>query len=434
MSEFERAGIELQKEQILFKLQELDSKKVEALAIANPLKALVLERCTELDDELDQMPVTQLMTWDAQDDTRTMLKLAGWRAKMEAISNSYQSFQTTTAVYRLPEPEHIAVTAAVERTKSSFADVAAVAEDQDLKRQLFSLDISHRGEQIKWPVFGGEPGEDFFKFKKDFLDAAKQNKTSTKNQINKLRENLRGYAKSLVPSSLTNITRGLEILEHACGDSMRVVTHRVDTLMKVGPWPAEGTKDCYTRQVKWIVKVQTLIQDILELANTEESLADIIYNKEKLSQILKLFPTFIVDKLAKIPGYKEDKYKRIIAKLEDVRQVSQNRELIYGSGGTSAAEPKKAVVEKVPTGHTNFPQPRQFPDCRVCQVLDKQGGASELFINHVSDYATGCPKFASLGTDQRLVIAKEANLCPKCMGKDVKNNFQHKKDCPIATK
>ena len=61
-----------------------------------------------------------------------------------------------------------------------------MAEDQDLKRQLFSLDTSNRGEQIKWPVFGGEPGEDFFKFKKDFLDAAKQNRTSTKNQIIKL--------------------------------------------------------------------------------------------------------------------------------------------------------------------------------------------------------------------------------------------------------
>jgi hypothetical protein len=45
MSEFERASIELQKEQLLLKQQELDSKKVEALAIAKTLNALVLERC-----------------------------------------------------------------------------------------------------------------------------------------------------------------------------------------------------------------------------------------------------------------------------------------------------------------------------------------------------------------------------------------------------
>jgi hypothetical protein len=74
---------------------------------------------------------------------------------------------------------------------------------------------------VKWPVFAEDYGEDFFEFKKDFLNAAKQNRTSSKNQITKLRENLKAYSKSLGPSSITEINRGLEILEHACGDYMR---------------------------------------------------------------------------------------------------------------------------------------------------------------------------------------------------------------------
>ena len=45
------------------------------------------------------------------------------------------------------------------------------------------------------------------------------------------------------------------------------------------------------------------------MANTEDALADIIYNKENLAHIIKLFPSFIVDKLAKVPGYKEEKYQ-----------------------------------------------------------------------------------------------------------------------------
>ena len=40
-------------------------------------------------------------------------------------------------------------------------------------------------------MFAGDLGEDFFKFKDDFIDAAKQNKTSSRNQIIKLRENLK---------------------------------------------------------------------------------------------------------------------------------------------------------------------------------------------------------------------------------------------------
>ena len=102
---------------------------------------------------------------------------------------------------------------------------------------------------MKWPVFSGEVGEDFFKFKKDFLDAAKQNRTSVKNQMTKLKENIKGYAKSLIPNSISDIERGLEILEKACGDTMRVVNHRVENLMKVGAWPQDGTKDCYSKQV-----------------------------------------------------------------------------------------------------------------------------------------------------------------------------------------
>ena len=72
--------------------------------------------------------------------------------------------------------------------------------------------------------------------------------------------------------------------------------------------------------------------------------------------------------------------------------------------GPSANGPKS---EKPPTGHTTFPQPKRFQDCRICKVLQAQGNQHDLFANHVSDYATGCPKFAELGNEQRLVLVKE---------------------------
>ena len=340
-----------------------------------------------------------------------MLKLASWCAKLDSISCTYQEFQTKTAVHRLPETDHSAVDAVVVRVKDLLSGIETAAEDEDEKRQLFFLDTSARVDQIKWPLFSGDGSEDFFKFKKEFLDTAKQNRTSTKNQIAKLRENLRGYAKSLIPTSITDITAGLKILEQACGDSMRVVTHRVNNLFKVGPWPPEGTKDCYSKQIKWIVTVQTLIQEIIDLANTDEVLGGIIFNKEKFAHILKLFPPFIVDKIAKVSGYKEDAYKEIISKLDDAKIVSRNRELIYGSGAQSEIQKSQPVLsnpkpEKLPLGHTTFPQPKKFMDCRICKALQAQGSQPNLFVNHVSYYATGCPKFAELGTEQRLVVVK----------------------------
>ena len=438
--DLKKQQIALQQQQLALQQQQIDSKKDEALAIAQPLKTLVMDKCSELDLELDQISVGELVTGEDQLVSRTMQKLSDWKSSLQSITNLYQDFRIRTAVHKLSDTEHTTVTASVERTKSLLSDIVSIAEDQDQKRQLFSLDTSSRGEQVKWPTFSGDPGEDFFKFKKDFLDAAVQNKTSTKNQVTKLKENIRGYAKSLVPSSINSITRALEILEHACGDSMRVVMHRVDNLMSVGPWPPENSKDCYAKQVKWLVRVQTYLQEIVELANTEEELADIIFNREKVSQILRLFPTFIVDKLVKIPGYKEDKFKQIIEKLEEFKLTSQNRELIFGPGGSSAQQKEKSVAVSqpvtlgmLPTGHITFQQPQNYADCRICQVLQTQGGTN-LFENHVSDYATGCPKFASMGTEQRHVIAKEARLCLKCMGKDITFSFQHNTECPILTK
>ena len=346
------------------------------------------------------------------------------------ITNLYKDFQFKTFVFKLSTEEHTTVAATYERVKSLMTDLSAVAEDQDVKRQLFSLDMGARAEQVKWPTFSGENGEDYFKFKKEFLEASVQNKTSVHNQMNKLRENLRSYAKSLIPDSITSVTRAFEILEHACGDSIRVVMHRTEKLMTVGTWPAEGSKNCYANQVKWIIKVQTYLQELIDLAELNADLSAVIYNREKLSQFLKLFPTFIVDKLVKIPGYSKDKYDKIILKLNEFKETCQNRELIYGSSGPSK---QKDSTPKPTTVHTSFPKPQNNDSCRVCKVLQAQG-ENGLFVNHISDVVTGCPKFAALGNEQRLVVSKEAKLCLRCMGKDVMFNRSHSRDFPVAKK
>ena len=116
--------------------------------------------------------------------------------------------------------------------------------------------------------------------------------------------------------------------------------------------------------------------------------------------------------------------------------MSQNRELIFGSGSSTTNQqqttPPLQKLENPPTGHINFPQPRTFSNCRICEVLQTQGvSVAELFQQHVSDYATGCPQFATLGTDQRMLIAKEAKFCLKCMGKETKYGLKHNRECPI---
>ena len=79
MSAFEQATIELQKQQLALQEQEVASKRDEALAVAQPLRKLIMEKCVELDEELDQVTATQLVIGEDQVVSRTMLKLSGWR-------------------------------------------------------------------------------------------------------------------------------------------------------------------------------------------------------------------------------------------------------------------------------------------------------------------------------------------------------------------
>ena len=63
------------------------------------------------------------------------------------------------------------------------------------------------------------------------------------------------------------------------------------------------------------MKVQGLIQEIIDLSNTRDELGAVIYNRHQSAHILKLFPIFMLDKLAEIPEYQESKYEQIIDKL-----------------------------------------------------------------------------------------------------------------------
>ena len=147
MSDFEKSTIDLQRQQLLLQQQEVDSKKEEALAAAEPVRKSVLEKFKELDEDLEQICVGELVTGEDQFVSRVIFKLSDWRCKLDTISSLFQDFQTRTAVNRMPEKDHNEVNAAYERTKTSLTSIVSVAEDQDLKRQLFSLDTSVRGSR-----------------------------------------------------------------------------------------------------------------------------------------------------------------------------------------------------------------------------------------------------------------------------------------------
>ena len=160
MSEFEKASIQLQQKQFLLQQQAVDARRNEVFAVSRPLKKLVLEKCGDIEGELELVTLSDLESGDDQQVTRIMHKLSGWKLQVESLNNIYQELLTKTAVHPLESSEQAEVSAAVLRVKSSLADIVSTAEDEDLKKELYSLDLSNKGEQVKWPVFSTEARED----------------------------------------------------------------------------------------------------------------------------------------------------------------------------------------------------------------------------------------------------------------------------------
>ena len=79
MSAFEQASIDLQRQQLALQQQEANNKQEEAVKIAQPLKTLIIEKCTDLDSELELVSVGELATGDDSLVTRTMQKLSAWK-------------------------------------------------------------------------------------------------------------------------------------------------------------------------------------------------------------------------------------------------------------------------------------------------------------------------------------------------------------------
>ena len=121
--------------------------------------------------------------------------------------------------------------------------------------------------------------------------------------------------------------------------------------------------------------------------------------------------------------------------MDEWKAVSQNRESILGSHESSKQQssgPKQPSPQL--SGQANFTKPKRLQSCRICKVLEAQGVTVGLFEKHFSDYATGCPNFVAMGTDQRMLIAREARFCVNCMGKDTRFSYVHLRDCPIKKK
>ena len=106
--------------------------------------------------------------------------------------------------------------------------------------------------------------------------AFRVNKVAKVDLLDKLREQLNGFAKSLVPDNMRDIADAFQAHSEQWGDPERVLDSRLRDLKKLGQLPDRvmNGQPNYQKQVQWYLTLDGILPDILELGARSDDLAD----------------------------------------------------------------------------------------------------------------------------------------------------------------
>ena len=454
----QKATAEAQKQ-----LVELETKRQERQNVES--KALVSSKAVEIKDKVKALE-THIKLVETRDDpefwsntsaetiTRAMKNLKLWDSSLQSIEDVYREFERLVKIHG--EPENAVETgynldgikSLLKDLKIDFKDAKDSVIKEDKDRALFSLEQA-KAETLKYPSFSGEPGQDLFNFKEKMEYRFKRNQVAKQDQIEKLRENLKGQALRLVPETTKDIDVAWSILKDAFGDAARVLQHRLDILHDMGDLPPETTdrgQPNFGKRVEFLLKLENIIRDIIELGQgDDEDLMYLAFNSKIVGVIVNKFPNNLILKLTKVGGKGQQRLINIKDKIIEFRGEAQELEKtksLYNPSNSVKArkEPRKSNSFDSPSKvQISYSPPKTDPNCRVCKHLKevenfRPAQNTAFFEGHLSSYITGCPQFIQLDMAAKYKIVSDIKLCNRCFHPDVVYSRDHIKDCSVSTK
>ena len=445
MTEFEREEIVIKREELKLKKEQIElmkksqskteeGEKAKANAVAMSKYDEIMLISTEFDDFLDKVPD---WTKASRAEVMTGMKnLEKWGQKFNELNKAHREFVLATSTYMLPN-ESDKVEEILEDTTSRYKEVTRAIEEEDKKRELYSLAGSNK-EQVKLPGFGGIAGEDFSTFKAKLLLAFEKNMIPASDKVEKLRACLSGAALALVPEKTHDFNKALEVLRDAYGNPERVLAVRLSDIKKLGKCPPEvvnGRRN-FNAIVSFCLKAEVLLQDLLDLAEQEgcEQLQHDVYSSSVRASIQRLFSLKEEKKMRSFTARGKAGLEEHLEFIKELRSKSQTMVDAVSDPKERPGRRDDDGTEREPkknTGHNMFKQPKRISNCRICKVLESDGSTG-LFNNHISENVMGCPKFQAMTAEERRNISIRAKLCMKCCDPKVIFDARHRRDCKVT--
>ena len=467
MSDFDKQMLAAQKSaaDAQKQLVDLELKRQEREGKEN--KALVSSKAAEFKDKVKILE-GHIKLVETRDDTdfwknttdetitRAMKDMKLWDSCLTLVEDVYREFERLVKIHGEPDNavdtgyDLAAIKGLLQDLRIDYKDAKDSVVKEDKERALFSLEQA-KAETLKYPSFAGEAGQDLVKFIEKMMYRFKRNQVAKQDQLEKLRENLKGQALRLVPETTKDIDAAWTILKNAFGDAARVLQHRLDLLNDLGDLPPEVSDKGlpnFGKRVEFLIKLENVVRDIIELGQgDDEDLMYLAFNSRTVGTIVNKFPNYQILKLTKLGGKGKQRLINIMEKITEFRGEAQELEKTKTLFNPSSSVKVKRDQRKPSHGSPNNPSraqlsysaPKQNLDCRVCKHLKEVEGVrpalnTTFFENHLSNYITGCPQFIQMDMAAKSKIVSEIKLCNRCFHPDVIYSKDHTKDCSVNNK
>ena len=191
----------------------------------------------------------------------------------------------------------------------------------------------------------------------------------------------------------------------------------------------------YKAVVSFCLKLEVLIQDLIDLAEAEgsEQLKFDVYSSTVRATIQNLFELKEMKKLRCMTGRGKEGLEEHITFIKDHRVKAQKMvDPVEVKERFKKNDLKSTDGNKSKSTHNLFKKPRKKEDCRICATLETEGCTdTDLYEDHICDEVIGCPKFQAMCIEDRRKICLKAKFCLKCCDKDVVFGTHHSRSCTV---
>ena len=280
---------------------------------------------------LSDMQEIDIYMWDSVQDTdvtKAMKKIKTWKEDLGKIVKAWREIDELLIVSNIPE-RNIPIEATeakelVDDLQKIFNDTKKEIETEDMRRNLYSLDISSSAN-VNYPAFEGKDDDDWEDFKVKLEKALVDNRVRASDKCDKLRSCLRGHAIKLVPSSQSDFTAAMAALEKSFGDSTRLLQFKVKSLNNLGKIPRSDDWKGGKSAVEWYLNLETILESLIDLGSRteDEDIKTNVYSKQIITTVACLFPELYGSQILDCEGRGETRLRSVVSLVVKFRCEAQ---------------------------------------------------------------------------------------------------------------